>query len=214
MNIIDECPGEGYKLCRKKLHWYFPEPTRSAKRGCIFCEREASKRWREKHPEHSREVKRKWRERNKSKCSSFSLKWQKENKDKVKQYKQKAIEQRRAYNRKWIKENKDKAKIACAKRKASKLKAIPPWVNHEKIKQIYTEASVKTEKTKIKYEIDHIYPLQSQWLCGLHVHTNLQILTATENKSKHNKQWPGQLECQKGSVYSIFPKELTDLLND
>jgi hypothetical protein len=22
MTILSECPGEGYKLCRKKLHWY------------------------------------------------------------------------------------------------------------------------------------------------------------------------------------------------
>jgi hypothetical protein len=46
------------------------------------------------------------------------------------------------------------------------------------------------------------------------VENNLQILTAEENCRKSNLVWPGQLDCQKGLVYDIFPKELTDLLND
>ncbi len=214
MSILDECPGEGYKLCRKKLHWYLFDPKRNTKRGCIFCEREASRRWRQNNPKQSKEAKERWDNKNKERKNAASLAWQKANKEKVKQYRQKAIEQRRAYNRQWIKENKDKARIACAKRKAYKLRAIPAWANNEKIKEIYNLASKKTKQTKIKYEVDHVYPLQSDWLCGFHVENNLQIITSCENKSKSNKNWPGQLDCQKGSVYDIFPKELTKLLND
>jgi len=82
------------------------------------------------------------------------------------------------------------------------------------IKLVYSTCTKLTKTTGIQHHVDHIYPLTSDWVCGLHVENNLQILTEAENISKGNRVWPGQLDCQKGSVYAIFPKELTDLLND
>lgn len=68
-----------------------------------------------------------------------------------------------------------------AKRKARKLKATPVWSDLEKIEEIYRSCPEG-------YHVDHIYPLQSDWVCGLHVPENLQHLPAAENLSKSNKR--------------------------
>ena len=65
--------------------------------------------------------------------------------------------------------------------------ATPVWRDREAIKAIYAEAERRTKETGIKHEVDHIYPIQSKYACGLHVHHNMQILEKTHNRSKKNK---------------------------
>lgn len=67
-----------------------------------------------------------------------------------------------------------------ANRRAQKLHATPKWAQLEQIKQFYKN---KPEG----YHVDHIIPLQSKLVCGLHVLENLQYLPATENLKKSNK---------------------------
>lgn len=69
------------------------------------------------------------------------------------------------------------------KRIAAKLHALPKWANLNVIKRIYLECPDG-------YEVDHIYPLKSEWVCGLHVENNLQYLSKKENRSKSNKFCP------------------------
>jgi hypothetical protein len=87
----------------------------------------------------------------------------------------------------WRKENTAARTSYQAQRKATQLKATPAWVDRQAIKAIYEQANFTSRVTGEPMHVDHIYPLQSDWVCGLHVPLNLQILTATENVKKSNK---------------------------
>lgn len=45
----------------------------------------------------------------------------------------------------------------------------------------------KTAGCTEKFVVDHIIPLRGKNVSGLHIHTNLQIITDLDNSSKGNK---------------------------
>lgn len=75
--------------------------------------------------------------------------------------------------------------------KAAKLRATPAWADLKAIQAIYKQAQDLTQRTGTIYHVDHIVPLKSTLVCGLHVPANLRPLPATENTSKGNRWWPG-----------------------
>lgn len=81
-----------------------------------------------------------------------------------------------------------------AKRRSSKLQATPEWTNEFFIKEIYHLAKIRTETTGIKWHVDHIVPLRSKIVCGLHCEANLRVITSSENISKGNRHWPDMPE--------------------
>lgn len=112
------------------------------------------------------------------------------------------------YNKVWQKDNSQKLRIYeklnpgnpivknmwNAKRRAKKLKATPSWTNTEfeqfVIEEMYALAKQRTNVTGIVHHVDHIVPLQSDLVQGLHCVSNLQILEATANIAKGNRYWP------------------------
>lgn len=86
------------------------------------------------------------------------------------------------YRRKYEKTKEGRAKRLARtnKRRAAKLNAIVAWTNLEKIKEIYKNCPKG-------FHVDHIIPLISDKVCGLHVENNLRTIPATENISKGNK---------------------------
>lgn len=82
---------------------------------------------------------------------------------------------------KWKKDNSWKVNANTAKRYAAKRQATPVWADRNKIFDIYKEAKEKN------MQVDHIIPLRSEKVCGLHWEDNLQLLSPLENQIKSNK---------------------------
>lgn len=99
-------------------------------------------------------------------------------------------EHRRIARRKWKRANPGLVNAHTAKRYAAKIQAIPTWANDFFIDEAYVLAQDRTEATGVKHVVDHEIPLQSPFVCGLHTHGNLRVITARENESKNNKRWP------------------------
>lgn len=74
-----------------------------------------------------------------------------------------------------------------AYRRSLKRNATPKWADKIKIKEFYKAAREAELKTGKPYQVDHIIPIISKVVCGLHVHENLQILPALQNRIKGNK---------------------------
>ena len=144
-----------------------------------------------------------YRIKNTSKCKAAAKKWANKNRIKarasVARYKLRHPERVKESNKKSKMKNKDKIKFVyskwrasnlhkkaaqSSKRRAAKLKATPRWVDLELVQDIFAEAKYNG------LQVDHIIPLQSDYVCGLHWEGNLQLLTKTENLSKGNLTWP------------------------
>lgn len=64
---------------------------------------------------------------------------------------------------------------------------LAPWADGKAIRMLYAEAKRLSKETGIKHEVDHIIPLMGEYVSGLHVETNLRIITKAQNMAKRNK---------------------------
>jgi hypothetical protein len=108
--------------------------------------------------------------------------------DRVKRWAKENPERRREIVSRWEKNNKGKANAKTARRYASKTQATPVWSEKDKIDIVYEKAAV------FKLSVDHIVPLRSDKVCGLHCWNNLQLLAQGPNSQKSNKYWPDMWE--------------------
>ena len=58
------------------------------------------------------------------------------------------------------------------------------------ILELYDKSKRLGEITGKVFHVDHIVPIVSDFVCGLHCLSNLQILESTTNLSKSNRYWP------------------------
>ena len=102
----------------------------------------------------------------------------------------------------WRKENPGRERAKNRMREIQKINACPPWARlgtvRKEILAHYLHAEWLESVTEEKMHVDHIVPLCSDFVCGLHVPANLMVLSAKDNQSKNGYWWPEQLDCQKG----------------
>jgi hypothetical protein len=120
-----------------------------------------------------------WAKANRDKTRAAVRKWGKANRAKVN-----AAESAR------IKANPHVRNAKSAKHRACRLQATPAWANLFFIKEIYHLAVLRAKALGGKWHVDHIVPLRSKIVCGLHCEANLRVITASQNLSKSNAYWP------------------------
>jgi hypothetical protein len=98
------------------------------------------------------------------------------------------------YNANWSRNNKAKVAAKASRRRAAKLRASTMWADHDKIEEFYKAADILGMLLGEWYHVDHIVPLQSKLVCGLHNEFNLQVIPASENQMKSNRWWPDMWE--------------------
>lgn len=113
-------------------------------------------------------------------------------------YRRKNPEKCKAIFSAWYKANPEKISASWSKRHAKKINATPRWADHAKIEEFYYTAQMLGMHTGESYHVDHIVPLQSNLVCGLHCESNLQILEASKNISKGNRTWPDMPAINRG----------------
>lgn len=75
-------------------------------------------------------------------------------------------------------------------RKLAVANAKPNWADDEEIRMWYEVAEVLS-RGGVQFHVDHIIPLRSPLVCGLHVQNNLTVIPWHENLAKGNRTWPG-----------------------
>jgi hypothetical protein len=145
--------------------------------------RERVARWRAANPEKKKEIDQKSRDTHKEARNSHS-----------REYRKKHLDHMRGLSRDWARNNAAKMMQTNASRRAARRQAIPAWAKSEwdsfVVRELYDLAYRRTICTGVRWHVDHIVPLRSKVVCGLHCSDNLQVITGAENHSKGNRVWP------------------------
>ena len=99
-------------------------------------------------------------------------------------------EEKQEYRNAWKANNTLQVLADNKARRRKHREATPPWLTKKEkseIRQLYQIAITMTQTTGERYVVDHIVPLRSDVVCGLHVPWNLRVITQEENLKKSNK---------------------------
>lgn len=127
--------------------------------------------------------------KHKEKRDAYRKQYEQANKDRIAARRAATLAERREVKRLWRKNNLGLVLANCAKRRAAKLKRTPAWLTEFdllKIKCLYQVAAMRNRESGYEWHVDHIIPLQGEFVSGLHVPSNLQVIPAIDNLRKNN----------------------------
>lgn len=178
---------------------------------CKTCHREQCKKYYAENKAVSNAQTKRYYVENKAAMKAWAKKYRAENKAAIDaQRKRYYVENKaviKARSKKWSQANPDKRSASAAvykkanpdkisalnaKRRASKLQAIPAWFDKEEVNHIYKLAKAHN------LVVDHMVPLNSNLVCGLHTADNLRCVHSSVNASKGNRHWPQMWEAHHG----------------
>ena len=186
------------KVCRTcgetKQISLFPFDGRSYKKDCRPCfnayayriRAQMSDEKKEKAKAAQRKLAYEWAERNPEKRKKSARDYADRNKEKISEY-----------SKEWSRKNRDKRRTYLSDYRAKQFNASVEWdveLSDLVLREAHHLARAREEHTGIKWHVDHIIPLKSKIVCGLHVWTNWQVIPATVNQSKQNKVVPDGAE--------------------
>jgi uncharacterized protein YaaR (DUF327 family) len=202
----DELSRRNARQAKSKRAWRARRPEHNKAKSaeyraneCKEKKRQGMKAWRERNAEHLKSYKYANRERENARQREANAKNPEIAKRKRERYKLKNPERYKQVIKDWVERNierlrerrscyrlanKPRYAAHAANRRAMKLRATPGWACMRRIDFIYKEAARRG------LTVDHIVPLQSDIVCGLHWHKNMQLLPMLENISKGNRHWP------------------------
>ena len=173
--------------------WYY---QKNKNKWYKYDRKEYNKEWYEKNKEY---YQKRYIE-NKESISERQKKYKKENKDKINKLSQKWRDNNREKFRESCKKYKLKNKANITKHNIKRLKglkyATPSWADMNYMNDVYSNCREANELfaslglNSWKMQVDHIHPLKSDFVCGLHNEFNLQVISAKENLQKRNKFYP------------------------
>ncbi len=160
------------------------------------------KTYRAQNREKIAATKKAYREANREKVRAGQRRWEEANPEKVAAgrlrrdpEKAKASYQRRyaaktaeikAYVREWKRANPHAVCADVMARNAKKRAAMPGWANKFFISEAYRLAAQRTKVSGFRWVVDHIAPLRSDVVCGLHIAQNLRVIPEVVNIAKTN----------------------------
>jgi hypothetical protein len=156
---------------------------------CKQCARE----WRIQNAEYLKRTKADYHMANRERLNKRSAERQAANKDqsnqRSKKWREANPDRRKEIANAWVKRNPEQAAQHQRLRAAGAKRAQPQWADKSRMKAIYKEARLRRASGE-QCHVDHIVPLISAFVSGLHCEANLRIISAAENQSKSNRHWP------------------------